>query len=239
LLDRFHAIAIAAHRAFPCKCADLIADSGCLISVHRPAPSVGDIGDEQARPHRGDRNAPNATPRLERTRVYWFIAARTDITCLMRPNEERTQTAFYLLLLAIQVVGAIAFVWQQLPEFRQVLTNPGEQLPKDVSSDLMTAGILFVMQVSFWYRLLRIPIPFRRPNVFLNHLFLFLGRLSFIFGSALFSVVVFRHLPELGRKTDILLAARRGLIFVGCLFALFCTSLEVERLGQAFAGNRN
>jgi hypothetical protein len=31
---------------------------------------------------------------------------------------------------------------------------------------------------------------------------------------------------------------RRGFLFVGCLFALFCTSLEVERLAQAFAGNR-
>jgi hypothetical protein len=65
------------------------------------------------------------------------------------------------------------------------------------------------------------------------------GRLSSIFGSALFSVVVFRHLPELGRDTDFLLMARRGFLFVGCLFALFCASLEVEQLGQAFDGNRN
>ncbi|MEA2939621.1 MAG: hypothetical protein QOD09_150 [Bradyrhizobium sp.] len=36
----------------------------------------------------------------------------------------------------------------------------------------------------------------------------------------------------------LLLAARRGFVFVGCLFALFCTSLDVERLGQAFDGNR-
>jgi hypothetical protein len=157
----------------------------------------------------------------------------------MKPNEDCPQTALYLLLLAVQIVGATTFVWQQLPEFRQVAVNPGEQLPKDASSDLMTAGILFVMQVSFWVRLLRIPIPFRRSNVFLNHFFLFLGRLSFIFGSALFSVVVFRHVPELGRDTDFLLMARRGILFVGCLFALFCTSLEVERLGQAFEGNRN
>jgi hypothetical protein len=69
--------------------------------------------------------------------------------------------------------------------------------------------------------------------------FLFLGRLSFIFGSALFSVVVFRHLPELGRDTDFLLLARRGTIFVGCLFAPFCISLEVERLGQAFENRQN
>jgi hypothetical protein len=73
----------------------------------------------------------------------------------------------------------------------------------------------------------------------LQHVFLFLGRLSFIFGSALFAVVVFRHLPELDRDIDIPLAARRGILSVACLFALFCTSLEVERLGQAFEGQRN
>jgi hypothetical protein len=157
----------------------------------------------------------------------------------MKPNEKRAQTPLYFLLLAIQISGAIAFVWQELPDFRHVLRSPGAQLSKDAASDLMTAGILFVMQASFWFRLLRIPIPFRRSNIFLNHLFLFLGRLSFIFGSALFSVVVFRHLPELGRDTDVLLMARRGLLFVGCLFALFCTSLEVERLGRAFDRNRN
>ena len=157
----------------------------------------------------------------------------------MKLDQERPQTALYLCLLAIQIAGAIVFVWQQLPEFRQVVTSPGEQLPKDASSDLMMAAILFVMQAAFWVRLLRIPIPFRRPNVFLNHLFLFFGRLSFIFGSALFSVVVFRHLPELGREADFVLMAWRGTIFAGCLFALFCTSLEVERLGQAFSGHRN
>jgi hypothetical protein len=108
----------------------------------------------------------------------WSAASRTDTFVQMKPNQEHPRTAIYLLLLAIQIVGAIAFVWQELPEFRQVLTNPGEQLAKDASSDLMTAGILFAMQISFWIRLLRIPIPFRRPNVFLNHVLLFLGRLT-------------------------------------------------------------
>ena len=143
----------------------------------------------------------------------------------------------YLFALAIQISGSILFVWQQLPEFRRIAVNPGQQLAHDTFSDVMTVGVLLVMQISFWSRLLYIPIPFRRPNMILNHVFLFLGRLSFIFGSALFAVVVFRHLPELGRETDVFLAARRGIILVGCLFALFCTSLEVERLGQAFERN--
>lgn len=93
------------------------------------------------------------------------------------------------------------------------------------------------MQISFWYRQRFIPIPLRRPNVFLNLVFLFFGRLVFIFGSALFSVVVFRHLPELGSETDIILAIQSGVILVGCLFALFCTTLEVERLGLAFGAS--
>ena len=144
----------------------------------------------------------------------------------------------YLFALAIQISGAILFVWQQLPQFRQIAVNPGQQLAHDTFSDVMTVGVLLVMQISFWSRLLYIPIPFRRPNMILNHVFLFLGRLSFIFGSALFAVVVFRHLPELGRETDVFLAARRGIILAGCLFALFCTSLEVERFGQAFESDK-
>jgi hypothetical protein len=119
-----------------------------------------------------------------------------------------------------------------------VLLNPGEQLAYDTYSDLLTVGVLSVMQISYWYRLLRIPVPFQRSNVILHHVFLFLGRLSFIFGSALFSVVVFRHLPELDREADIFLMLLRGIMLVGALFTLFCASLEVERLGQAFGSDR-
>jgi hypothetical protein len=164
---------------------------------------------------------------------------RNDIVGSMKIDNERAKTSIYLLLLAIQICGAITFVWQQLPEFEQILLRPGEQLAKDSASDLAIFGIFSAMQISFWCRVLYVPIPFRRSNLFLNHLFLFLGRLSFIFGSALFSVVVFRHLPEMGRDTDTLLMVQRGTIFMGCLFALFCTSLEVERLAQAFDSPRN
>jgi hypothetical protein len=152
----------------------------------------------------------------------------------MKANSERAQTASYMCLLAIQVLGGAALIWQALPEFRQIAAHPGEQLPQDASGDLMVVGVLVITQIAFWYRQSRIPIPFRRPNIFLNHVLLFCGRLGFIFGSALFAVVVFRHLPELDLGIDILLAARRGVILVASMFALFCTSVEVERLGQAF-----
>ena len=153
---------------------------------------------------------------------------------------ERTspRTITYLFLLAIQLFGMIVFIWQELPEFRQIVLYPGKQLPKDTYSDLLMVGIFAVMQTSFWIRLHYVQIPIQRANAFLSHMCLFLGRLSFIFGSALFSVAVFRHLPELGPETNILITVQRGIIFVACLFALFCTSLEVERLGQAFERRR-
>ena len=80
----------------------------------------------------------------------------------MKIDNERAKTIIYLLLLAIQISGAIAFVWQQLPEFEQILLRPGEQLPKDPVSDLVIFGIFSAMQISFWCRLLYVPIPFRR-----------------------------------------------------------------------------
>jgi hypothetical protein len=156
----------------------------------------------------------------------------------MKMNSDHPKAAIYLFVLAIQIFGVIFFVWQQLPSFRRVLHNPGEQLAYDTYSDQLTVGVLSVMQILYWYRLLHIPIPYRRSNVILHHVFLFLGRLSFIFGSALFSVVVFRHLPALDQETDILLMLLHGIMLVGALFALFCASLEVERLGQAFGSDR-
>ena len=91
----------------------------------------------------------------------------------MTANEEQQGTARYLLLLAAQISGAITFIWQALPEFRLVAENPGEQLPRDGFSDLVSVAVLCVMQIAFWYRVLRIPIPFRHPQVFLGHVFLF------------------------------------------------------------------
>src|ERR1700733_12059029 len=157
----------------------------------------------------------------------------------IKPNSGSNHPSVaYLLLLAIQIVGMMVFVWQEFSAFEQLFLNPGEQLPKEIYSGVVSFGIFCMMQISYWCRVLYVPIPFRRPNLFLNHVFLFFGRLSFIFGGSLFAVVVFRHAPRLEPDFDVLLAAVRGIIFIGCLFALFCTSLEVERLAQAFEPNR-
>ena len=145
--------------------------------------------------------------------------------------------AVYVSLLAVQVVGALVFIWKELPAFNQLLRNPGKQLPYIAYDDLTTAGILLAMQIAYWYRLKSVAIPFRGPNPIVSHLFLFLGRLSFLFGGALFAVVFFRHLPALDDDADALLMTARGLLLGGALFALFCLTLELERLGHALEAN--
>jgi hypothetical protein len=174
----------------------------------------------------------------------WHIASNLDHA---RPARRAVQgiaklgpRAVYLLLLAVQTAAALFFISRELPDFRQLALYPGEQLAYMRSDDLATICALFAMQVAYWVRVHRVPIPFRGPNALLSHLLLFLGRLSFIFGGSLFAVVFFRHLPELDHNSDTLLMARRGALLVGSLFALFCFALELERLGNALdSGQRH
>ena len=49
------------------------------------------------------------------------------------PRLTPTKTGTYLLLLAVQILGAITFIGQALPEFRQIAINPAEQLPRAAS----------------------------------------------------------------------------------------------------------
>src|SRR5271167_1462125 len=151
----------------------------------------------------------------------------------MNPGNGSLRVAAYLFLLAVQITGGVFLIWRELPAFNQLLRNPGEQLPHIPYDDLTTIGILLAMQVAYWFRLRCIPIPFQGPKPILSHLFLFLGRLNFIFGAALFSVVVFRHLPALEGSADELLMAKGGVLLVISLFVLFCLTLELERLGKA------
>ena len=162
----------------------------------------------------------------------WPISSALGVT-----NSK--PTVRYLLLLAIQIAGALFLVWTELPDFRQLALNPGTQLPYLRTDDLATFSTLIVMQVAYWYRLCCVPIPSLSSNVILSHILLFLGRLSFIFGGSLFAIVFFRHLPELEAHADTWLMARRGMLLVGFLFSLFCATLELERLGRALVERKD
>ena len=146
--------------------------------------------------------------------------------------------ALYLLLFLGQLTGALFIILDGLPEFRHLVAYPGEQLPFERFDNLAAPIMIVAMQVAYWYRLRWVPLPPQRSNPILNHLFLFLGRLAFIFGGSLFGVVFFRHLPEINQGADLWLMFRRGLQLVASLFALFCVTLELERLGRTLGGSQ-
>jgi hypothetical protein len=81
----------------------------------------------------------------------------------MKAINDQRKASSYLLLLSVQILGAVTLTWQVLPEFRQLAINPGDQLPRDSLSDFVSVGVLCVMQFAFWCRVLFVPIPFRRP----------------------------------------------------------------------------
>jgi len=146
--------------------------------------------------------------------------------------------AVYLLLLTVQITGVIFIVLNGLPVFRHLVAHPGEQLPYTPYQNPATIVMVVAMQAAYWYRLLCVPVPSRRSNAILSHLLLFLGRLTFIFGGSLFAVVFFRHLPEIDQGADTWLMLRRGLQLAASLFALFCATLELERLGRAVGSSQ-
>ena len=91
---------------------------------------------------------------------------------------EPPKTATYLLLCAVQMFGADFVVWDGLPAFKQLVLNPGEQLVSTRYDGFGIVAVLCLMLFAYWYRYLRVAIPFRGPKLFLSHVFLFLGRLS-------------------------------------------------------------
>jgi hypothetical protein len=149
-------------------------------------------------------------------------------------NVDRHARVVYLLLMTVQFVGTNLIVWHELPIFRQLLLHPGEVVAEPYDPWLMTMAIA-AAQCAYWYRLYKVPIPFKSPNVIANHVLLLWGRLNFIFGGALFSVVVFRHLPEFDLAANFWLAMTRAPIFVLSLFAIFCFTLELERVATVLS----
>jgi len=154
-------------------------------------------------------------PVRSKERNAWQAGDQSSCPKDRNDQESRERAAKNHLPASAFAIGAAFIVCSVSPDFRQLLLNPGHQLPYIPYDNFGTFGALFVMQVAYWYHLRRLPIPFKGPDLLLSHFLLFLGRLSFVFGGALFSVVFFRHLPALEHDADVLLMSQRGLLLGG------------------------
>ena len=89
------------------------------------------------------------------------------------------------------------------------------------------ATAVVLIQGAYWLRSTIVPSLKLRPNIFLSHVALFIGRVSFILGTALFTAIVYYRPPEIQ-----LAPLLQFVVFVTVLFSMFCYSLELERLGR-------
>lgn len=135
----------------------------------------------------------------------------------------------YFFFFAMQTIGAAILIWLGVPLYRQVLENPGAHEPRPERLIWSLAAIA-LLQAGYWVRhRLNPPLP-RLSNAFLGHIILFLGRLSFVFAAAVFGFAFIR-------KPEFQIPLSRYLVLIACLFALFCYTQELERLGRGLIGS--
>lgn len=147
--------------------------------------------------------------------------------------KPRQNLFLYVCALAVQTAAASFLFWVVFPLFRQMIMRLGE--PQEISLvvdvEILLGALLLNCAYFARYRWIDVRAPFRSALV--GHLVQFASRISFFFGGALFSALFFRHLPELERFPSLQEALPRGALILWVLFALFCYSLELDRLGRA------
>jgi hypothetical protein len=140
----------------------------------------------------------------------------------------------YAAFLLVQTLCAAAILYNIQSAFRILLENIGTQNPGSLGNAASVGLAVLIGQFCYWQRLRSVNVPSGYQNIVLGHLFSFGSRIGFIFGGALFSLYFLRHVPalDLGYLD---LIWRSGML-LAILFALYCYTLELERLGAALQG---
>ena len=147
----------------------------------------------------------------------------------MSPSQSATAGERYWLytaLLSVQTVGVALILWEGVPLYRLIVKEPGPQHLDKQTIAWVTIAIT-VIQFSYWSEVRLVPKIKLRQNVFLSHVVLFFARISFVFGTALFSIIVFLRLP------DITVSVPRLSLLIVTMFSMFCYTLELEKLDRS------
>jgi hypothetical protein len=135
----------------------------------------------------------------------------------------------YWVLFGVQTLAASFLYWYGVPLYRTVLQGAAAYVPKP-RPPLWAFASITLMQLGYWYSFrIRPPMPQLVQPVF-GHAILCLARLGFILASGVFSLVF------LAPRAGFSLPAGRSIITILGLFAVFCYTRELERLGCALLG---
>lgn len=155
----------------------------------------------------------------------------------MTAEPSPAKRHIYTLLLVMETLAALVLLMGVVPIYGKILAAPGHPLIALPESPILLVAALALFQCVYWFRLLRVPLAVRRPNLLLSHLILFASRLSFVFGTALFVLIIVRHIPALqshaGPLPSVPIMVARAFGVLAIMFSLYCYSTELERLGLA------
>lgn len=140
----------------------------------------------------------------------------------------------YTLLLIVQTVCALVILFHIHTAFRILVERIGQQqtLPNEILAQVIVAALLG--QLCYWTRLYWLPVPQGFRSLALGHVLAFAARLGAIVGGALASIYFLRHLPELTKLGDSFTLVWRSGLLLAIVFAVYCYTLELERLAAAW-----
>lgn len=133
------------------------------------------------------------------------------------------------LLVGVETIGAVILFWHVVPHYRRVLVDPAsfEARPETLVWALSSIAL---MQVGYWLRYrVRPPLP-QVAHALLGHVLQFLGRMGFVLAT---SVCSFMFITP---KPGFYMPASRYVVAIAGLFAIFCYTQELQRLGKACLG---
>jgi hypothetical protein len=159
-----------------------------------------------------------------------MTAPRDPMRASGRPSYIVGHASRYFFLFAMQTIGAVILFWYAVPLFRQVLLDPGGHVAQPENL-VWSLSAIALMQVGYWIRhRFRMPLPQLPRNALVGYIVLFVARMSFVLATSVFGFVFIVRRPEFQ------IPASRYFIVIIALFALFCYTQELERLGRALIG---
>ena len=135
----------------------------------------------------------------------------------------------YMLLFALECIGAAMIAGIVIPVYRAALARPGDYSPKAANIAWSIAAMV-LMQAGFWLRRRLRPQPPAFHNALLGHVILFIGRMTFVLATSIFGFIF------ITRRAELQIALPGYLVALVGLFCWFCFTQDLQRLGHNLIG---
>lgn len=147
-----------------------------------------------------------------------------------RRSPKGRGLVLYFSLLSIQTTGVAILLANIVPLYRLMALDFAHYKPD--AKPWWAMGILLA-QAAYWSRVrLQLPLP-RAGHMVLGHMIHFVARISFVSVTASFTVMFLTRFPDL---RNLNYSPLRAAIILTMFFAMFCWTLELERLAKALHG---